>query len=54
MVIALRRMDGHNHIILEVYRLMDGHIHTHGFSDLRLVDGHNHIYGLSPSSLGRP
>ena len=40
MVLALRLMDGHNHI--------------YGLSNLRLIDGHNLIYGRSSSSHGRP
>jgi hypothetical protein len=40
--------------ILALYRLMDGHNHICGLSNLRLIGGHNHMYGLSFSSHGRP
>ena len=40
--------------ILAIYRLMDGHNHIHGLSNIRLIDGHNHIYGLTSSFHGRP
>ena len=33
-------------MVLAVYRLMDGHNHIHGLSNLRLIDGNNYIYGL--------
>ena len=41
-------------MVLAIYRLMDGHNHIYGLSNLRLIDGHNHIYGLSSPSHGRP
>ena len=57
MVLALRHMDGHNHIYgISGLSLMDGHNLIYGLSNLRPIDDHNHICGrLSDlSSHGRP